>query len=174
MLIIFGEYRCLKRKQHYCLIIRCSINILNVVLTTRFWNKHHQVRSISLILLIRKKQLIEWNEGGWIMLWIFFNFGLIFREWVYMLFKKGKTSITTNGFISKCSQYRVQPDKDVLLHRFCTLFRQSRNSTSHRLCLNNVQNRCSRTSLSGWTRYCEHFDMKPFVVMLVFPFLNNI
>jgi hypothetical protein len=23
------------------------------------------------------------------------------------------------------------------------------------LCLNNVQNRCSRTSLSGWTRYCE-------------------
>ena len=24
------------------------------------------------------------------------------------------------------SQYRVQPDKDVLLHRFCTLFRQSR------------------------------------------------
>jgi hypothetical protein len=30
-----------------------------------------------------------------------FNFGLKFREWVYMLFKKGKTCIKTNGFISK-------------------------------------------------------------------------
>ena len=26
----------------------------------------------------------------------------------------------------KISQYRVQPEKDVLLHRYCTLFRQSR------------------------------------------------
>ena len=60
------------------------------------------------------------------MLWIFFNFGLIFREWVYMLFKRGKTCIKTNGFITKISQYRVQPDKDVLLHRYCTLFRQCR------------------------------------------------
>jgi hypothetical protein len=33
------------------------------------------------------------------MLWIFFNFGLIFREWVYMLFNRGKTCIKTNGFI---------------------------------------------------------------------------
>jgi hypothetical protein len=28
--------------------------------------------------------------------------------------------------LQKNSQYRVQPDKDVLLHRYCTLFRQSR------------------------------------------------
>jgi hypothetical protein len=31
----------------------------------------------------------------------FFNFGLIFRKWVYMLFKTGKTCIKTNGFITK-------------------------------------------------------------------------
>jgi len=31
---------------------------------------------------------------------IYFNFGLIFREWVYMLFKRGKTCKKTNGFIS--------------------------------------------------------------------------
>ena len=31
----------------------------------------------------------------------FFNFGLIFREWVYMLFKRGKTCIKTNGFFTK-------------------------------------------------------------------------
>jgi hypothetical protein len=30
-----------------------------------------------------------------------FNFELKFREWVYMLFKKGKACIKTNGFISK-------------------------------------------------------------------------
>ena len=35
------------------------------------------------------------------MLCFFFNCGLIFREWVYMLFKRGKTCIKTNGFISK-------------------------------------------------------------------------
>ena len=34
------------------------------------------------------------------MLWIVFNFGLIFREWVYMLFKRGKPCIKTNGFIN--------------------------------------------------------------------------
>ena len=60
------------------------------------------------------------------MLWIFFNFGLIFREWVYMLFKRGKTFIKQMVSYQKFSQYRVQPDKDIILHLYCTLFRQSR------------------------------------------------
>ena len=36
---------------------------------------------------------MEWEWLNYVML--FFNFGLIFREWVYMLFKRGKTCIKT-------------------------------------------------------------------------------
>jgi hypothetical protein len=43
---------------------------------------------------------MEWGWLNYVM--ECFNFGLKFREWVYMLFKKGKTCIKTNGFISKC------------------------------------------------------------------------
>jgi hypothetical protein len=57
---------------------------------------------------------------------LFFNFGLIFREWVYMLFKRGKTCIKQMVSYQTFSQYRVHPDKDFLLHRYCTLFRQGR------------------------------------------------
>jgi hypothetical protein len=45
------RYRCTDLNWYiyiyYRLIIRCSIKISNLVSTTRFWNKHHQVRSIS-------------------------------------------------------------------------------------------------------------------------------
>jgi len=52
-------------------------------------------------------------EWGWLhyVMDFFFYFGLIFRKWVYILFKRGQTCIKTNGFISNFSQYRVQPDK---------------------------------------------------------------
>jgi hypothetical protein len=36
-----------------------------------------------------------------------FNFGLKFGEWVYMLFKNGKTCIKTNGFISKFFEHNL-------------------------------------------------------------------
>ena len=42
---------------------------------------------------------MEWEWLNYVM--ECFNFGMIFREWVYMLFKRGKTCIKTNGFISK-------------------------------------------------------------------------
>ena len=68
----------------------------------------------GVIIFVDQQKAFDRMEWGWLnYVMECFNFGLKFREWVYMLFKKG-------------SQYRVQPDKDVLLHRSCTLFRQSR------------------------------------------------
>ena len=77
----------------------------------------------GVIIFVDQQKAFDRMEWGWLnYVMECFNFGLKFRD---MLFKKGKTCIKTNGFISNFSQYRVQPDKDVLLHRFCTLFRQS-------------------------------------------------
>jgi hypothetical protein len=78
----------------------------------------------GVIIFVDQQKAFDRMEWGWLnYVMECFNFGLKFRD---MLFKKGKTCIKTNGFISNFSQYRIQPDKDVLLHRFCTLFRQSR------------------------------------------------
>ena len=81
----------------------------------------------GVIIFVDQQKAFDRMEWGWLnYVMECFNFGLKFREWVNMLFKKGKTCIKTMVSYQNFSQYRVQPDNDVLLHRFCTLFRQSR------------------------------------------------
>ena len=82
----------------------------------------------GVIIFVDQEKAFDRMEWGWLnyVMDFFFNFGLIFREWIYMLFKRGKTCIKQMVSYQTCSQYRVQQDKDVLLHRYCTLSRQSR------------------------------------------------
>jgi hypothetical protein len=56
----------------------------------------------GVIIFVDQQKAFDRMEWGWLnYVMECFNFGLKFREWVYMLFKKGKTCIKTNGFISK-------------------------------------------------------------------------
>jgi hypothetical protein len=81
----------------------------------------------GVIILVDQQKAFDVMEWGWLnYVMECFNFGLKFREWVYMLFKNGKTCIKTNGFISKCFAISRSARHNVLLHRLCTLFRQSR------------------------------------------------
>ena len=53
-------------------------------------------------IFVDQQKAFDRMEWGWLnYVMECFNFGLKFRQWVYMLFKKGKTCIKTNGFISK-------------------------------------------------------------------------
>jgi hypothetical protein len=57
---------------------------------------------IALIIVVDQQKAfdrMEWGCLNYVM--ECFNFGLKFREWVYMLFKRGKPCIKTNGFIAK-------------------------------------------------------------------------
>jgi hypothetical protein len=54
----------------------------------------------GVIIFVDQQKAFDRMEWGWLNYDMeCFNFGLKFREWVYMLFKKGKTCIKTNGFI---------------------------------------------------------------------------
>jgi transposase-like protein len=56
----------------------------------------------DVIIYVDQQKAFDRMECGWLnYVMECFNFGLKFREWVYMLFKNGKTCIKTNGFISK-------------------------------------------------------------------------
>ena len=56
----------------------------------------------GVVIFVDQQKAFDRMEWGWLnYVMECFNFGLKFREWVYMLFKKGKTCIKTNGFISK-------------------------------------------------------------------------
>jgi len=57
----------------------------------------------GVIIFVDQQKAFDRMEWGWLnyVMDFFFYFGLIFREWVYMLFKRGKTNIKTNDFISK-------------------------------------------------------------------------
>jgi hypothetical protein len=65
----------------------------------QIYQKFLVILQINLPLLQKAFDRMEWGWLNYVM--ECFNFGLTFREWVYMLFKKGKTCIKTNGFISK-------------------------------------------------------------------------
>ena len=83
----------------------------------------------GVIIFVDQQKAFDRMEWRWLNYVIeCFNFGLKFREWVYMLFKKGKTCIKTNGFISKffAISRSARQGCPALLHRSCTLFRQSR------------------------------------------------
>ena len=55
----------------------------------------------GVIIFVDQQKAFDRMEWGWLnYVMECFNFGLKFREWVYMLFKKGKTCIKTNDFIS--------------------------------------------------------------------------
>ena len=56
----------------------------------------------GVIIFVDQQKAFDRKEWEWLnYVMECFNFVLKFREWVYMLFKKGKTCIKTNGFISK-------------------------------------------------------------------------
>jgi hypothetical protein len=56
----------------------------------------------GVIIFVDQQKTFYRMEWGWLnYVTECFNFGMKFREWVYMLFKRGKTCIKTNGFISK-------------------------------------------------------------------------
>ena len=62
----------------------------------------------GVIIFVDQQEAFDRMEWGWLNYAIdFLNFGLIFLEWVYMLFKRGKTCIKSNGFISKFSNSRA-------------------------------------------------------------------
>jgi hypothetical protein len=79
------------------------------------------------IIFVDQQKAFDRMKWGWLnYVMECFNFGLKFREWVYMLFKRGNTCIQTNSFISKFFAISRSTSQGVLMHRHCTLFRQSR------------------------------------------------
>ena len=56
----------------------------------------------GVIIFVDQQKAFDRMEWGWLnYVMECFNSGLKFREWVYMLFKRGKPCIKTNGFIAK-------------------------------------------------------------------------
>jgi hypothetical protein len=79
------------------------------------------------IIFVGQQKAFDIMEWGWLnFVMECFNFRLKFREWVYMLFKNGKTCIKTNGFISKCFAISRSARQGCPAAPICTLFRQSR------------------------------------------------